>query len=276
MEKEWTKENLDLWNSVQMAKAYNGNNYREIFLNPLSDICIIFFSSNGLYYPNTIPEFEKTVIQEDRYEWENHLSDRRIRDYAGKAILVRDVYKQWYVKGISSAQDRVETVKELLSQLVEGYRIITVGSSSGGYAAVLFGLKLGAERIFTFSGQFSIENEVDDYFWLSRYKDDKITSKYYTLFGLLKDNEEIPLYYFYPAKCKQDIEQYDMVKGEHNLYAFAIDCDQHGKTLKNEDFIPVLIMSDQDMIKHYEQYKGILIDKENFLMCKGRCRCRRA
>ena len=66
MEKRWTKENLDLWNSVQMAKAYSGNNYREIFLNPSSDICIVFFSSNGLYYPNTIAEFEKTVMQEDR------------------------------------------------------------------------------------------------------------------------------------------------------------------------------------------------------------------
>ena len=130
MEKRWTKENLDLWNSIQMAKAYSGNNYREIFLNPSSDICIVFFSSNGLYYPNTIAEFEKTVMQEDRYEWENHLSDRRIRDYAGKVILVRDVYKQWYVKGISSMQDSVEVVKELLAQLTEGCRIVTVGSIS--------------------------------------------------------------------------------------------------------------------------------------------------
>ena len=68
MMREWIKENLDLWNSPEMQEAYGYNNYKEIFLNPFSDVCIILFSSNGLYYPNTKEEFRETVLGEDRYE----------------------------------------------------------------------------------------------------------------------------------------------------------------------------------------------------------------
>ena len=43
---------------------------------------------------------------------------------------------------------------EWLKKETRGYEVYTVGSSAGGYAAVLFGYSLNAERIISFNGQF--------------------------------------------------------------------------------------------------------------------------
>ncbi|OOM77957.1 hypothetical protein CLPUN_21300 [Clostridium puniceum] len=34
-----------------------------------NELCVIYFSSNGIYYPSTIDEFKKSIIIGDNYEW---------------------------------------------------------------------------------------------------------------------------------------------------------------------------------------------------------------
>ena len=81
-----------------LARTYREyDNYKEIMINEDKKTCYIFFSGNGLYYPNTAEEFEKTVIQNDRYEWMRTTESELFRNHAGKVILLRDIYKSFYM-----------------------------------------------------------------------------------------------------------------------------------------------------------------------------------
>ena len=56
--------------------------------------CIIFFSGNGLYYPNEEEEFTEKVIRQNIYEWQNISDDKLFLKKTDKIIFVRDVHKQ--------------------------------------------------------------------------------------------------------------------------------------------------------------------------------------
>jgi hypothetical protein len=75
---------------------------------------------------------------------------------AGKLIFVRDIFKSWYVCGISDRYSSIDDMIDFLKEETKGYKVITVGNSAGGYMAVLAGVLLGAERVFNFSGQYSL------------------------------------------------------------------------------------------------------------------------
>ena len=90
--------------------------------------------------------------------------------------------------------------------------------------------------------------------------------KYYTLFSLLEENDSIPIYYFYPAKCRQDVKQYNAVKNTDNVYECAFDCTAHADTVKGRDFPEILTMTDQELMLLQRRYRGSLIDKEAFLL----------
>lgn len=59
---------LDENNILLKVQYEKGDNYF-IRNNSIGDKCYIFCSSNGIYYPNTQSEYEKTIMEEDRYEW---------------------------------------------------------------------------------------------------------------------------------------------------------------------------------------------------------------
>lgn len=261
--KKWEKENLELWNSEVLKEVYAGKNFKELICNRYSKRCIIFFSSNGLYYPNTIEEFQQTIVQKDRYEWEYVSSNYSIQQYAGKVIFVRDIYKQWYVKGINSTYDTVDKIFKLLTMLTEGYEVVTVGASSGGYAAILFGIKLHAEKIYSFSGQISLETEIEDYYWLTLYRDELERSYYYSIVDMM-NKTIIPVFYFYAAGCEQDVLQHNLVKNCINLYSFAFDSNIHAKTMCNRDMPWVITQSVNDLKKICNKYCNSLLGENVF------------
>jgi len=131
---------------------YQQDNYFEELIDINKKVCFIFFSSNGIYYPDTKETFEKAIIQKNRYEWINMSKDRRVKAIAGKFIFVRDIYKSWYVKGVNSRLNSVDALVNYLRERVKGYQVITVGNSAGGYAAALFGALLGADRALSWGG----------------------------------------------------------------------------------------------------------------------------
>jgi hypothetical protein len=69
----------------------------------MSDICIIYFSSNAIYFPNDRAAFCQKIVKENRFEWKNN-----ILKSARKVIFIRDVLKSWYLKGISSNINLIE------------------------------------------------------------------------------------------------------------------------------------------------------------------------
>ena len=68
-------------------------------------------------------------------------------------LLVRDIQSQWYHRGVPGLGAHVDEVAESLRGLVRSIRpgpVWTIGQSMGGYAAILFGMLLEAERIVAF------------------------------------------------------------------------------------------------------------------------------
>jgi hypothetical protein len=94
--------------------------------------CIIFFSGNGLYYPNTVETFREVVIENNRFEWENISNSPRLMEHFSRMIFVRDICKTWYVCGINRKVDTIDKLIELLADLTQGYCVTTCGNSAGG------------------------------------------------------------------------------------------------------------------------------------------------
>lgn len=152
-------KNFDIWDETNqiIQTQYTKDNYKVIDYKNKSNIAIIFFSSNGLYYPNTQEEFIEKLYVRDKYEWDNISQLPEIKKYARRVILVRDIYKQWYVKGINHKYNSQDLLLKLLKNLCSSYEVITLGTSSGGYIASLAGCYLNAKIVFSISGQFELK-----------------------------------------------------------------------------------------------------------------------
>lgn len=83
---------------VKKYRDQNANYVIEIDSNsPHKDLCVIYFTSNAVYYPNTKAQFVDSIVEKDYYEWRQSAP---ISAY--KQIFIRDIYKQWYLQGINN------------------------------------------------------------------------------------------------------------------------------------------------------------------------------
>ena len=84
-------------------------------------------------------------------------------DMPVKKMFVRDPRQSWYHRGMPSHGNNLESIAELLQKIVAEQdvdRLVTVGSSAGGYAALAFGALLGADRVLAFGPQTTLDREV--------------------------------------------------------------------------------------------------------------------
>lgn len=242
---------FDIWNEEEMLvkEQYKKDNYLVIDNEDenTKKLCVIYFSSNGLYFPNTEESFNR-FVKADRYEWRKYHFTNVKRE-----IYVRDIYKQWYIKGINSETNSVNRLIGLLKNLVPSdCEIVTVGNSAGGYMAVLVGCLLKAARVYTFSGQFCIEDIFDD----ENEEKNKLFKKYANkndyiyldLVPYMKRSETTRFYYFYPELCTEDIRQLMRVKELSNVHFFAFNDDKHGRTMYNFNLTDIFDMSEEKLI----------------------------
>ena len=101
-------------------KYYGKDNYRVEEIDRRIKRCLICFSSHAIWYPFTKRAFIKYIVKEDRYEFANILKDKKIRKNIGRIIYVRDLYREWYVKGINHCQDCIEKVVAKMAELTRG------------------------------------------------------------------------------------------------------------------------------------------------------------
>lgn len=209
-------------------EQYRKDNYLvEVDETTVDDRCCIYFSGNGLCFPETEQNFVQTIVQNNSYEWYK----RRIEGVK-KSIFVRDILKNFYVLGISERHNTLDKLCGLLKQESKGYRIITVGSSAGGYAAAICGLLLMAETVFDFSGQISLWNYFDfrNKKFLQKYRGDEKYCRYYDLYPFLQKNSSTVIVYVWAALSKEDKTQFDIIKDLDNKYfkPIAIRVHRHG------------------------------------------------
>lgn len=187
--------------------------------------CVLYFSSNNIYFPNDETVFTDEIIKKDRFEW---YSTRIQKGY--KNIFLRDIKKQWYLTGINGEINTPEKLLAFLQKETEGYSVIALGSSAGGFASVIFGQLLNAEQIYTFNGQFEIlsllqksTEDIDPI--LFRNRDNKTLLPFYDTLNFINNPE--PIFYFYSNKSQWDVEQNQYVSGKA-INTLAFNTNHHG------------------------------------------------
>ena len=89
-----------------------------------------------------------------------------------KRLFVRDRNRCWYQRGVAGVAEDIEGVAEALRLLIAesgASRVVTLGASAGGYAALLFGRLLGAGEVHAFAPQTFISPELRSRFGDSRW-----------------------------------------------------------------------------------------------------------
>jgi hypothetical protein len=222
----------DIYNNNKNYLINNNNN------NNNKNLCIIYFSGNGLYYPNNDLIFEEKIIKEDRYEWKKNISI-----FAQRIILIRDVYKQWYTMGVNKEINTIDKIYFFLKKNTENMNTICVGNSAGGYMAILMGCLLKSDKVFSFSGQISLrsfsENKNENLFLYENSL--KKINKYDELTNIILKSE-IKIYYFYAGLCKEDIEQINLISDSRNIIKFPMNSKIHGVTCYPVNFKDLIEM----------------------------------
>lgn len=238
----------------------NKENYEIVHTNGKKGKVIVFFSGHGLYYPNTYEEFNKAVVINNKFEWNKIARNPRITTIAEEIVFVRDVYKVWCINGINASVNSQDRLASFLQKIVGDRELITVGSSAGGYMAILFGCLLNAVAIYAFSPQVNLheynKDHIIDYY--ADYVNNSDVYKYMNLKPLI-DNYKGDLFYWYPAKCTEDIRQYKAVSMCSNIVFFAMDQTEHGATLWGESIIRSLELSEDRLKLLSKQYANKII-----------------
>lgn len=255
--------------NIYINQVYSENeNYKIIFNNCNTRKCIVFFSGNGLYYPNTLEVFQKVVINEDRYEWQNVAKESSIIQNYQMIILIRDVYKTFYQKGISNSLNSIDRVLQFLKEKTKGYKVTTCGNSAGGYMATIAGYHLNAEAVFTFGGQWNIDKEPGCFLG----KTDTYGRKYYDIINYAQEN----VIWFWSAYSKQDCEQRDYLGNYiNNISSFAISSKYHGDLLLYPCYKNILVLSLEEIQRIERKYGKKTISQrtiaKDFLQGKELC-----
>lgn len=208
-------------------KAYQEQNNFLIEFNDKGDKewCAIYFCSNDIYYPNTEDIFRKRILEKNFFEWYHSRINK-----AYKHIFIRDIFKQWYLNGINKDLNSPQKLIDFLKKETEGYKVITIGSSAGGYAAILYGSFINTQYILAFNPQFELQSLIKRSSeainpLLFRIKDER---KQY--FDIKKFTErQIKIFYFYSNVSKWDVEQNNHLAQETpTLYRISFHTKHHG------------------------------------------------
>jgi len=206
---------------------FEKDNYLVVYDEQCVDkaVCAIYFSSNDIYFPNTEKVFRKRIVEKDFYE----MYHTRVND-AYKHIFVRDVQKQWYIGGINSRIYSPKLLFKFLQEETKGFSVITIGSSAGGYAAVLYGSLLSAKRVFSFNGQFEVKSllntsspEIDPLLFRNAASP---LARYFDIRNFV--NRSIDIYYFCSLGSEWDIKQYNHIKDIHSVKPILFKTAHHG------------------------------------------------
>lgn len=195
---------------VKEVYCSQSNYLIEYFRENPAEYCIIYFTGNNLYYPNQEAAFRERVLQKNHFEWYK----TRI-NYGHKHIFVRDVQKQFYLEGINSTLNSSQKLVDFLKQETEGYKVITLGSSAGGFAAITYGQLLNAVRIYSFNGTYEIRTKLDLTSEeinpiIFRSRTDENVLRWMDTRNFITRPETI--YYFQSIKSAYDVRQFNHVK----------------------------------------------------------------
>lgn len=240
------------------------DNIEFIQCNKASNTHLICFSDNGLFYPWTEEIFNKIILEKNRFQWRNITRDPRITEKFNYIVFVRDIYQSWYIKGISAELNSPHKVSEKIKKITgEKGEYITIGSSAGGYYAVLIGILLNAKHIISISGQFLIGNQYETN---PLIKNAETRQKNYFNLSPYITTYSGNIFYFCPYNCERDRVQYEIVKNIKNVYCFKFRSARHGNVLIPQNIQWVIASDSQTLLEVYRKEYGKIINERIFLI----------
>ena len=229
-EKAYSQENIEIYNDITKKDG----------------MCAIFFSSAGLYYPNTEDALNKTVLIDNRYEWKK----ARIPTVK-RYIYVRDVSKSFYLFGINKRISTIESIIKELQRITQGYEVICIGSSAGGYLAVLAGCKLkNCKYVLDFSGYYNL-NLLDENKWpiIKELQKKANFKEWYDLRAYIKE-KQCEVFRFYPVDLDEDSIQTQYVKN-YGIKNFPIVSKKHGVPFYKSELYYLLTFDEKKLNRLY-------------------------
>jgi hypothetical protein len=207
--------------------------------------CAIYFCSNNIYYPNTEDSFKSSILDKNKYEWYG----TRVK-YAHKHIFIRDIHKQWYLTGVNGNIDCPEKLFSFLQAETKGYQVVTLGSSAGGFAAVLYGSLLKAQLMLSFNGQFEIQSLLKTSTELVnpilfRFNKNKQLLDFFNVKYFIKNAENI--FYFYSIGSDIDSRQKEHIP-DIKLNTISFKTSHHGVPFLKCNLPAVLAKSHQELM----------------------------
>ena len=250
---------------MQVADIYlTKENIEEELVHRTGNRCYVFFSSNGLYNTDDLEEFNNKIVQADYYEWKSLAIPLKKHKDVGKIIYVRDVYVTHYLYGTCQQLNSIDKVVSRLQQMIEGYEVITVGISSGGYMAVISGCLLSAHQVFCISGQFDLSKKYVDK--QKEFANNEDKKKYLNIVDIPMQHSEVPIYYLCPIRCLHDKFNYEMIKDLPNVFSFLFPEEKHAATVYPFNFPDLLYLSNKKLRALYTHYKDKEINKNVFYL----------
>lgn len=235
-------------NSMVKACYSNHDNYKvKLHENTgvQNNLCVLYFSSNELYYPNTAKAFENSILAKDKFEWQ-----RNFLRIAHKHIFIRDIQKQWYTEGISIKNNTPTKLFELLKELTHGYRVFSIGSSAGGFAAMLYGGLLKAERVYAFNAQLNLNLIVQNSNpntdpLLFKYRDSE-RAKFFIIDNFISPQTDY--FYFQSSKSTFDINQYASLDKKEAIIRIPFRTGNHGFPFLRHNLEYVLQLNKEQLV----------------------------
>lgn len=232
----------------------NHQNYKVID-NPKAsepDLAVIYFSSVGLFSAKNYV----TRLENDYYEFHRNRVER-----AGRHIYIRDVALAIYTIGINPQINTIPKVLELLQELTQGYRVVTLGVSGGGYMAMLAGTYLKADYAVSLSGVVHFDH-VSDYFktlpawvnWRPGYEE------YYNIVDRIKD-DGLDIFQFDAGRCREDIENAELMRPVKGTHLITVDYPVHAGEVDAPAVGQIINMTKPQLQDLFDSFHGQMISK---------------
>ena len=164
---------------------------------------------------------------------------RSLESFDVEQVFFKDFFQCWYQKGLLSYTDNlIDTIEWLKNFKKENghEKVITVGTSAGAYAAIVFGVAIKARKIIAFGPQTKIETKIKNRLEIKKqwYDTHKL---FLDLNVFLSNQKEIPpIEIYFGEQCLPDKVEAENIENYKEVCLYPVkDTHSHAisKVLKD-------------------------------------------
>lgn len=179
---------------------------------------------------------------------------RSIQQYEVNKLFIRDFSQSWYNEGVPSIGDDIAAIEQFIKYIIKEYnitKVVVLGNSAGGYAALLLGYLVSADIVHAFAPQTFLDKWNRLKFWDTRWKSQihhlhkTVKTKSYLDLKTYFSNKEIAGQFniYYCHKNRLDNIHANRLRNKANLLLHSYSEGGHGviKHLKETGVLDTIL-----------------------------------